>query len=489
MTDSVSERAAPPAINVGAVSSVPLVVDLDGTLTPGNTLGEAWLNLLRRSPFAALLGLLWLFRGRAYFKIRLADASPLVVSQLLWNDDLIAWVRSEHAKGRTIVLATGAAKVWAEAAARHLGVFSEVLSTSHGKNLTGRVKRRMLDERFGVTGWDYVGDAAADKKVWAGAAKSYTVDAGRASVRGGVQYIEGTQRRIRGIRVWMRAIRVHQWSKNLLIFAPAILAHRTGILNSLALSAVGFVSFSAIASATYLINNALDLRNDRAHPRKRNRPLASGAISLEQVAAACCILVVISLGLGAWLGSGFLLALIAYTCLTLTYSFFLKQRAAADVMALAALYVLRIVAGSNASGVPLSAWFLAFAVFLFTSLGFAKRATEIAALGANEGPPSGRGYYRSDLGVLVALGGAAAYTAVLVFALYINSPEVRQLYRTPDFLWLAAFAMMGWISRIWLKAHRGELGDDPVAFAIGDRPSLVLGAMCALAVGLAALWR
>lgn len=287
---------------------------------------------------------------------------------------------------------------------------------------------------------------------------------------------------------WKHALRVHQWSKNLLIFAPAVLTREAGLLDHLTLSAVGFISFCAMASGTYLVNDALDLPHDRAHPRKRARPLASGEISLQQVAIVAPMLIAASFASGMWLGMTFVQVLIAYAVLTLAYSFSLKRRSL-DVMTLAVLYVLRIVAGSAATFVPLSPWFLAFAVFLFTSFGFAKRANEIAALRPEESDPAGRGYRRSDLGVLVALGSAAAYTAVLVFALYLTSPEVRQLYAQPDVLWLAAFALMGWISRLWLKAHRGGLGDDPVSFAIRDPISLALGAVIALSLAVAALWR
>ena len=288
-----------------------------------------------------------------------------------------------------------------------------------------------------------------------------------------------------GFIVWARALRVHHWSKNLLVLAPAILAHRATLWADLAVSAVALAAFCIMASGTYLINDVIDLDHDRAHPRKRDRPIAAGVIRVAHARYAALLLVGAALALGASLSLGVASALLAYGVLTFAYSAVLKRRVGADVIMLAVLYVLRIVTGSVAAGIALSAYFLAFSLFFFTSLGFAKRTTEIAALGFDESDPAGRGYRRSDLGVLVALGSAAAYTAIVIFALYINSPEVRELYARPDFLWLSALALMAWASRIWLLAHRGELGDDPVDFAIRDRVSLALGVVCAVAMAAA----
>jgi 4-hydroxybenzoate polyprenyltransferase len=281
---------------------------------------------------------------------------------------------------------------------------------------------------------------------------------------------------------------MHHWSKNLLVFAPAILAHRDSLFHDLARSAVAFAAFCLIASATYLVNDAFDLAHDRAHPRKRERPLAAGAISTATAMRVAVVFAVAGFSVASLVGPYVVATMLGYLAITITYTVVLKRFAVADVMALAALYVLRFVAGATAAPVPMSAWFLAFSVFLFTSLGFAKRATEITSLQIDEAEPAGRGYRRSDTGVLVALGCAAGYTAVLVFALYINSPDIHLLYRRPDILWLAAFALMGWLSRVWLLAQRGALGDDPIDFAMRDPVSIALGVVCAIAMAAARFW-
>ena len=283
------------------------------------------------------------------------------------------------------------------------------------------------------------------------------------------------------LRVWARELRLHHWSKNLLVLVPALLAYRSSLWSDLARSAVGVAAFCVTASAMYLINDVFDRPYDREHPRKRTRPVAAGLISSGAALRVAVVLIAAGLGLSWWLGQGFLVTIVAYSVITLAYSGFLKRRPGADVITLAILYVLRIVGGGAAAHRELSTWFIAFSVFLFTSLGFAKRTSEIASLASDDSDPAGRGYRRSDLGVLVALGAAAAYTAIVVFALYIHSTEVRQLYVRPDLLWAAALALMGWVSRIWLIAHRGELGDDPVDFAIRDRVSIGLAAVCVLA--------
>ena len=284
------------------------------------------------------------------------------------------------------------------------------------------------------------------------------------------------------VRTWARQLRVHHWTKNLLVLAPAVLAHRPQFWTDLALSGVALVAFCIMASGMYALNDILDLEHDRAHARKRARPLAAGAISIATARVVALVLIGMALTIALWLSFGAATAILAYGVLTLAYSMVLKRRVGADVITLALLYVLRIVTGSAAAGMPISTYLLAFSVFFFTSLGFAKRATEIASLGEEESDPAGRGYRRFDLGVLVSLGSAAAYTAIVVFALYINSPEVRQLYSRPDLLWFAALALMAWVSRIWLLAHRGLLGDDPVDFAIRDKVSLLLAAFCVLSM-------
>lgn len=309
-----------------------------------------------------------------------------------------------------------------------------------------------------------------------------TSEAGRVSWAATATALPKSARLKSSARVWARQLRVHHWSKNLLVLAPAVLAHRDTLWTDIGLSAVALVAFCIMASGMYSVNDILDLGHDRAHPRKRGRPIPSGAISVGTARRVALMLIGVALTIGLWLPWGVPATLLAYGVLTLGYSMLLKRRVGADVITLALLYVLRIVMGSAAAGMPISTYLLAFSVFFFTSLGFAKRATEIASLGSDDADPAGRGYRKSDLGVLVSLGSAAAYTAIVVFALYINSSEVRQLYDHPDVLWFAALALMAWVSRIWLLAHRGVLGDDPVDFAIRDRVSLFLAAFCFLSM-------
>ena len=277
-------------------------------------------------------------------------------------------------------------------------------------------------------------------------------------------------------------MRPHQWLKNLLVFAPALAAHAFDA--RLLLAAIAFAAFSLAASSVYLLNDLVDLENDRRHARKRRRPMASGALSPAWGAAMIVPLLAGAIGLALLAPAKFALVLAGYYALTLAYSFWIKRLMIADVIALACLYGARVAAGGAATRIELSTWLGALAIFLFLSLALIKRCAELHDRAARgESVPAGRGYRLADLPALQAMAAASGYIAVLVFALYLSGPAVTQLYARPHVMWLICVVMLYWVSRVVLKTARGEMHDDPVIFAATDPASLV----CAALAGGAAL--
>ena len=280
----------------------------------------------------------------------------------------------------------------------------------------------------------------------------------------------------------VRALRPHQWVKNLLVFVPILLDHRLKEPEVLTRGAMAFVAFCLAASGAYVLNDILDLEADRGHPIKRNRPFASGALSPRAGYMLALALVGVSLVVGAALmAPGFLALLLLYIGLTTAYSAYLKRIVVLDVLLLACLYTLRVLAGITASGVRFSTWLLAFSTFLFLSLAFLKRHGELSTLAAHPAPAMRRrGYVPQDMEWLRTMGAASAYLAVLVLALYLNSDEVVKLYRKPAVLFLVCPLLLYWTSRMWLLAHRGRINEDPIVAAARDPSSYVVGVLVLL---------
>jgi 4-hydroxybenzoate polyprenyltransferase len=466
-------------------AAVPLCVDLDGTLTPSNTLFESILNLCKLSPSSLLSAAGWFGRGVANFKHELARHSPVTASLLPFRTELVDWLRSEHDAGRRLVLATDADRTTAEDVARHLGFFDEVLCSDGAMNLAGDDKRLALVDRFGEKGFDYVGHSARDAVVWRSSRSGIVVGAAR--LEGRVRRICQVARvfRVRpgSLQLWAKAARLHQWIKNLLIFMPLLLAHKILDPTAAGASLRAFIAYGLCASSVYIVNDLFDLNSDRNHPRKRNRPFASGALSAQSGLVVAVLLLAGAVGVALTLNREFMAVLGIYYVLTWAYSVRLKRAALVDVMTLAGMYTLRIIAGSAATSIPLSFWTLAFSVFIFLSLGCVKRYTEldIRVAGAPAAGAHGRGYGREDLPLLLSLGTASGYCSIMVMALYLNSADSQLLYHDRKPLWLLCPLMLYWISRVWLLTVRAQMDDDPVVFTIRDgRSLLVLAAACIL---------
>lgn len=472
-------------------SETVLCVDLDGTLVSTDTLWESFLALLRKNPLRLLFVPWWLLQGKAFLKRQIAQRVELDVSQLPYRREVLEFLRHQRQHGRTLVLTTAADRAIAERVAHHTGLFADVLASDGRVNLSGPAKVKLLMDRYGSRGFDYIGNGAIDVHVWRHARQAFLISPSTkllSTVRSHTAVAHVFQSKTPNpLAILLRAFRIHQWIKNILLFIPLMLAHEFGQAALLGKAVAAFLAFSLSASAVYVLNDLLDLHADRAHPTKRFRPFAAGHLSIPTG-----LMLVMSLALGAaavaimFPPSTFLAYLALYVTIATAYSLYLKRLPVLDVIVLAALYTLRLLAGAAAVTLPLSPWLLAFSMFLFLSLAFIKRSSELSTLrAANLTLATGRGYRADDLECLRSLGTASGYISVLVLALYINSAKVTTLYNNPQVLWLICPLLLYWISRVWFLAHRGEVDTDPVVFALKDKVSCAIGLAIVLVAILA----
>ena len=470
-------------------NNVPLCVDLDGSLIRTDLLLESFLALFKNKPWVIFLVPFWVFKGKAYLKERISREIDLDASVLPYCESLVTLLRQEHEKGRKLVLATASHEKYALGVAKHLGFFDEVIATSESSNLSGTGKANRLIERFGKNGFDYIGNAKVDLKIWPFAKQVIVVNPEfgvERIVRRAFPSSQILEDRKPFFKTFFRALRIHQWLKNVLVFVPLIAAHKLSDLGSIIPGLAAFFAFGLCASSVYILNDLLDLESDRHHATKSKRPFASGDIPILTGLFILPVLLGSAIAISLmWLPSYFLLCLGIYYLLTMVYSFWAKNRIVVDVMFLAGLYTMRILSGAAAISVKPSFWILAFSMFIFLSLAMVKRYAELyVVLKSGKDKARGRGYLVDDLPLLQSLGGSSGYLSVLVLALYINSPEVHLLYSRPEVLWALCPMLLFWISRIWFKTHRGEMHDDPIVFAAKDFVSILVFAVSAVILAL-----
>jgi uncharacterized protein (TIRG00374 family) len=467
----------------------PLCVDLDGTLILSDLLLESTLILLKRNPLYVFLFPLWLLKGKAALKAQIAQRVQLNPIALPYNQTFLDWLHTQHQAGRELWLCTASNYRLADLIGTQIPIFTGVLASSDELNLSGRNKAKLLIEKFGENGYDYCGNAHIDLKVWQSSRAAIAVNCHETLSQSAAKLTELAAffpKAPSSIKPTIKALRLHQWAKNILIFVPLIAAHKLSDSLAIQQALLAFLAFGLCASSVYLLNDMLDLEVDRQHPRKCKRPFAAGSLSLITGFILVPVLLIIASFIASQLPIRYCLVLAAYYLLTLAYSFGLKRIVLIDTISLAGLYTARIIAGAGAIAVPLSFWLLLFSVFLFFSLALVKRYAELDGMQRKGKLKAvGRGYHIEDLPILHSLGTASGNLCVLVLALYINSPEVQSLYKHPQAIWTLCVLMLYWISRVWLKAHRGKMHDDPVVFAMKDSISIAIGLISAIVVSLA----
>ncbi len=491
MADDAARETPEPSSPAAGEPAPALAVDLDGTLLRSDLLAECFAAGLSARPGATLGALAALAGpgGRLAFKARLAEIATPDIATLPYEPEVIALVERARAEGRRTVLVSASDARLVQAVADHLGIFDDAVGSGGEENLKGERKAAYLVRRFGPQGFDYVADAQVDLPVWAEARRAVTVGASPAlraevdALRPGTAHLAPPPQGLAAAKPYLRAIRPHQWLKNALVFLPALAAHVSDPAVWL-VALLAAIAFSAAASAVYLVNDLLDLGPDRAHPRKRRRPFAQGSAKLAPGGLLAMGLAGLAAAIALALPAAFALTLAVYGALTFAYSMALKRLLMIDIVTLAGLYTLRVVAGGAAIGVVLSPWLIAFSGFLFLALAAVKRQAELVdAAQAGRERAAGRAWRASDAPITALLAVSAGHAAVVVLALYIAQPKVQALYSTPSALWLACPVLVYWLGRLVLLTHRGQMHDDPLAFAIRDRTSLA----CAALMGLGGL--
>lgn len=467
----------------------PLCVDLDETLLKVDLLYETALLLVKQDPLAVLALPFWLLRGRAHLKHQIALRVQPEMKSLPYRQDLVDYLRAEKESGRRLVLISAANELIARKVAEHLQLFDEVIGSNGRTNLKGSAKARVLEERFGARGFDYVGDSRVDFAVWRVARRALVVT-NRARFARAINLLAPVEKVFPkssgALGAWLRSLRTHQWAKNLLVFIPLVTSHRLGETDLVVRGLLAFASFSLICSSVYLLNDLLDVEADRAHKTKRLRPLAAGEVSVVSTAILSACLLLAGAAVGVFCGVTYLQIAALYFISSFAYSVWLKHLLMLDVVVLACFYTLRLLAGGAATGIGCSEWLIAFSVFFFFCLAMIKRHSELRELDALDGR-SARAYAPADLNPVASFGVTSGMISGLVLVLYAMSPEVKVLYHRPALLLLLCPLLLYWITRLWLKAHRGEVPQDPVVFALTDRTSYIAGALAAAVLYVATI--
>jgi 4-hydroxybenzoate polyprenyltransferase len=468
--------------------SIPLIVDMDGALLRTDTTFEGLAHGIFARPGSTLLAFTALLGGRAAFKRRIAEIAPIDTDVLPLRTELVDHLVSERRRGRELHLVSGSDDAVVQKVAERLGLFDSAQGSTEKRNLKGSAKAALLDERFGA--YAYAGDSPADLKVWkraqgvvlAGASPSTARRARRLSAPIEAEFLDPPA----GWLTWARTLRLHQWSKNILLLVPLFLSGHFRDLATAVACVLGLVLLGLTASGSYILNDLSDLSADRRHRSKRNRPFASGAIKVYQGLLAAPALIAAGLIGAYFLSPAFAGVVVIYLVCTLGYSLRLKEIPFLDVMLLAWLYTLRLLMGVTLAQAEASQWLLSFSMMFFFSLSLAKRYVEISASAADQKEIARRGYVPSDAPLTMAFGVASTVASLLIMTLYLMDEAFPSgVYRNPNALWLVLPVIALWTMRIWLLADRGELDDDPVSFAVRDPPSLWLGAALAATFGFA----
>jgi 4-hydroxybenzoate polyprenyltransferase len=467
---------------VGAEVNAPLVVDLDGTLIQSDLLIESAFAYAGANPLRIIPLLRLLSCGKAAFKEGIAAVTTIAVKHLPYNERVLALMDEARRDGRKIYIASASNERYVAAVAAHVGADGWFASDAT-LNLSAGAKAQRLVEAFGEKGFDYAGNDRADIPVWAVCRKGWAVcppSRLRRELAGNGSNVAIVESEGGGVAAWIKLVRIHQWAKNSLVFVALITAHKFG-LGALAAAIGAFFAFSFAASAVYIVNDLVDLEADRKHRTKKRRPLASGTVPIHAALPVALALLVVAFALALAVSSLLAGVLLVYLGLTTAYTLFLKRKMIIDAITLAALYTLRVIAGAVAISVPVSEWLLVFSMLMFTCLALVKRYVELAGLLDADLPnPSNRNYRKSDLNLVATMAAAAGFNAVTVFALYISSDGVRQLYRHPQVLWLVCPILMYWVGRVLMMASRRLMDDDPILFALKDRNSVLAFGLIAL---------
>lgn len=463
-------------------SKLPIVVDLDGTIIKTDLLIESLSQYLTANPLSVFKIFFWIiFLGKSSLKSKLAQIIDIDVKLLPYNRSLIIWLEEKKKSGSHLILATASHNKYAQQISEYLNIFDDAFGTTKDINLKSQNKRDFLIDKYGYKKFSYVGDSVADLPIWLSCKDAYVVDGSPKLLNSlselGIHSELFSSGKPHAFKSFIKALRLHQWLKNLLVFIPLFATQSYLNLDAVFHASIAFILFGITASSAYLLNDLVDVGNDRHHPSKRNRPFASGDLSLLMGWFSFPALLAISFITAYFLlPYEFVAILFIYLAITLAYSFSLKRIVLVDVLVLAILYTVRIIAGAAATDLPISLWLLSFSIFFFLSLALMKRFSELQISKEEGGEKKllGRGYLPIDFEVISSMGVASGYISVLILGLYFQDPKVSYQYQNSAVLWIACPILLYWVSRMWLLTHRGEMDHDPVYFAAKDKCSWVV---------------
>lgn len=456
---------------------LPICVDLDHTLISTDIIWEQILELLKRNPLIFFVIIIWFLRGKKFLKNKLTEKVEIDPNQLPFRQSVIDFILEKKRNGAKAYLVTATNEIVARRINNFLGLFDEVYGSTSQVNLRGKYKAKLLEEKFGRFGFEYLGDSKKDLPIWKISARNYLVTPSKNLERrvakipnfGGLVGITSI-----GISRYFQLIRIHQWVKNFLLFLPPLLAHKLfpGIY---LISILSFISFSFVASAIYILNDFFDLKSDRVHPYKRNRPIPSGSVDLTTALIISVLLMTIGISLSIFISWNFFAIIFIYILLNFFYSSIFKSVPLLDIFVLSIFYAIRIYAGGIATSVPVSNWLIAFSIFFFFSLSALKRFSEMdLQLNLKESHNFARPYNQQHTNFILVFGITSAFSSVVIFMLYINSPIVVNYYRHPSFLWIEAFLLLYWLLNAWNNAINGGIKSDPIIFLLKEKVSLLV---------------
>lgn len=469
-----------------------IFVDLDGTLIKTDLLFESFLKLVKNNPKKTIISIwILLTKGIAKFKNYIAINTEINPEILPTNSHLLDYLLHEKISNRKIILATASNEKFAKQVAEHYAIFDDVIASTEEVNLKGKNKLEKIKEVAKGEDFEYIGDSSADIPIWQ-ESKEITIVSDNKKLINKVCKIKHPKylfsEETNSLKTFLKAIRVHQWAKNILLFVPIVMAQQVLNLSLWIDLLLAFLSFSLCASSVYVFNDLLDLDADRLHETKKKRPIASGSLPIPIASFIIPIFLFLGILISCLLPQAFFITLLSYLFLTTAYTFYLKQLIIIDIVVLSALYSIRIFAGGTACSILVSPWLIAFSVFFFLSLACVKRYIELLKTAANNTElVAGRGYVSKDLSIVSQSGIASGFISVLVLALYINGHEVKSFYRNEELLWLFCPLLLYWIFRIWILANRDQVHEDPVVYALKDKTSYVLGVIGLIIIVLATL--
>lgn len=456
--------------------SIPVVVDLDGTLTPIDTLHEAIIRFLFLRHFIAFVRMfIWLLRGKAFFKSQMALTVSLDLSLLPWNEDVIEYIRAQKKIGRQIYLCTASNQLIANEVLRYFDVFDDAYGSDSKTNLSGVNKRDFLDRKFGKGHYEYVGNSTSDLPIWKNASLA-VVKSNNKRLLSKVKDLDIRMRtlttKVDFTEITVKQLRLHHWSKNILVLVPLFAAHEYSDVDKILPTIAAFLCFGLVASGTYILNDVVDIDADRRHSEKKFRPIAAGTLPIISGLTASFILLVGALSISFSISANFAYVVLGYLFYTTLYSLRLKLIIILDIISLSLLFTLRIIAGTEAGSFAISPWLLIFSFFIFLSLAAMKRYIELK----NSNVPTEhnrRGYHVDDKLPLMFIGFASAYTSVAIFCLYLLSDVAQKHYSGTFPVLLSVPVLVYWLNHMWMNAIKLQLHHDPIIAALKDKTSLV----------------